>query len=104
MPLWLLHRIIGITTRSWKHSSTGKDVYCEKPVTHTFMEGKMIYREVLRRKAIFQTGSQQRSTGNFHRAVELVRNGHLGSIKRVEVGLPAGYKKTKYSRCDRTHP
>ena len=83
---WHYHQVM----EALKH---GKDVYCEKPVTHTFMEGKMIYREVLRRKAIFQTGSQQRSTGNFHRAVELVRNGHLGSIKRVEVGLPAGYKE-----------
>lgn len=73
----------------------GKDVYCEKPVTHTFMEGKMIYREVLRRKAIFQIGSQQRSTGNFHHAVELVRNGHIGKVKRVEVGLPAGYKEPR---------
>ncbi|MBT5928383.1 MAG: Gfo/Idh/MocA family oxidoreductase [Verrucomicrobia bacterium] len=73
----------------------GKDVYCEKPVTHTFMEGKMIYREVLRRNAIFQTGSQQRSTVNFHRAVELVRNGHIGSINRVEVGLPSGYAEPR---------
>jgi len=73
----------------------GKDVYCEKPVTHTFMEGKIIYREVLRRKAIFQTGSQQRSTGNFHQAVECVRNGHLGKLKAVEVGLPAGYREPR---------
>ena len=69
----------------------GKDVYCEKPVTHTFMEGKILYREVKRRKAIFQTGSQQRSTANFHRAVLLLRNGHVGRLKRVEVGLPKGY-------------
>ena len=69
----------------------GKDVYCEKPVTHTFMEGKILYREVKRRKAIFQTGSQQRSTANFHRAVLLLRNGHVGRLRRVEVGLPKGY-------------
>ncbi len=73
----------------------GKDVYCEKPVTHTFMEGKMVYREVLRRKAIFQVGSQQRSTANFHHAVELIRNGHIGKIKRVEVGLPPGYHEPR---------
>lgn len=85
---WHYHQIM-------ESLKNGKDVYCEKPVTHTFMEGKMIYREVLRRKAIFQTGSQQRSTGNFHHAVELVRNGHIGSIKRVEVGLPAGYKEPR---------
>ncbi|MBI3191626.1 MAG: Gfo/Idh/MocA family oxidoreductase, partial [Pedosphaera parvula] len=70
----------------------GKDVYCEKPVTHLFREGQLVYREVAKRKAVFQTGSQQRSTANFHHAVELVLNGHLGKVREVEVGLPAGYK------------
>lgn len=71
----------------------GKDVYCEKPVTHTFHEGQLVYREVAARKAVFQTGSQQRSEFTFHRAVELVRNGHLGKIIHLEVGLAAGYDK-----------
>lgn len=69
----------------------GKDVYCEKPITHTFREGQLVYREVAKRRAVFQTGSQQRSDAKFRRAVELVRNGHLGTIKRIEVGLPPGY-------------
>ncbi len=69
----------------------GKDVYCEKPVTHTFHEGQLIYREVAQRKAVFQTGTQQRSDPLFRRAVELVRNGHLGKITNIEVGLPPGY-------------
>ena len=68
----------------------GQDVYCEKPVTHFFAEGQALYREVAKRKAVFQTGSQQRSTGNFHRAVELVRNGLIGKVKEVQVGLPKG--------------
>ncbi len=71
----------------------GKDVYCEKPVTHTFHEGQLVYREAARRKAVFQTGSQQRSDSLFRRAVELVRNGVLGKIARIEVGLPPGYDK-----------
>lgn len=71
----------------------GKDVYCEKPVTHTFREGQEIYREVAKRNAIFQTGSQQRSEWQFRRAVELARNGHLGKIHSIEVGLPPGYDK-----------
>ena len=41
--------------------SRGKDVYCEKPVTHLFSEGLAVCREVERRQAVFQTGSQQRS-------------------------------------------
>lgn len=69
----------------------GKDVYCEKPVTHLFAEGVAVYQEVARRKAIFQTGSQQRSTANFLQAVTLVRNGVIGKIQEVQVGLPLGY-------------
>ena len=71
----------------------GKDVYCEKPVTHTFHEGLQVYREVAKQMAVFQTGSQQRSDRLFRRAVELVRNGHLGDLQRVEVGLPPGYDR-----------
>ncbi|MCB1233505.1 MAG: Gfo/Idh/MocA family oxidoreductase [Verrucomicrobiae bacterium] len=70
---------------------SGKDVYCEKPVTHFFAEGQAVYRAVAERKAVFQTGSQQRSDGEFRQAVEIVRNGLLGKVSRVEVGLPAGY-------------
>jgi predicted dehydrogenase len=70
----------------------GKDVYCEKPVTHFFAEGERLVREVATRQAIFQVGSQQRSDPEFRQAVELVRNGHLGTIQRVEVGLNTGYE------------
>ena len=72
-----------------------KDVYCEKPVTHTFLEGQFLYREVANYGRVFQTGSQQRSDWRFRRAVELVRNGRLGRIRRVEVGLPAGYAEPR---------
>ena len=71
----------------------GKDVYGEKPLTHLFREGELLCAEVAQRKAVFQTGSQQRSIPVFRRAVEIVRNGHLGKIGRVEVGLPDGYSK-----------
>lgn len=69
----------------------GLDVYCEKPVTHLFAEGQDIYREVAKQNAIFQVGSQQRSDKLFRKAVEIVRNGHLGEMSGFEVGLPAGY-------------
>ena len=71
----------------------GKDVYCEKPVTHLFAEGQLLYREATARKAVFQGGSQQRSEGPFRRAVDLVLNGCIGQVRRVEVGLPMGYDK-----------
>lgn len=71
----------------------GKDVYCEKPLTHLFPEGRAVCREAAKHNAIFQTGSQQRSAFRFRRAVELVLNGHIGKVKHIEVGLPEGYAK-----------
>lgn len=71
----------------------GKDVYCEKPVTHLFAEGQQVYHEVARCEAVFQTGSQQRSDWEFRRAVELAWNGWLGTLQRIEVGLPPGYEQ-----------
>lgn len=72
---------------------SGKDVYCEKPVTHLYAEGHALHREVARQKAIFQVGSQQRSGKEFQQAVNLVRNGVLGKISKVEVGLPKGHNE-----------
>ncbi|MEM7602318.1 MAG: Gfo/Idh/MocA family oxidoreductase [Verrucomicrobiota bacterium] len=69
----------------------GLDVYCEKPVTHRFAEGQAIYRLVEKQGVVFQVGSQQRSEPVFRQAVEIVRNGHLGRISKVEIGLPPGH-------------
>ncbi len=82
----------------------GKDVYCEKPVTHKYAEGHAIHREVAKRKAVFQVGSQQRSDPNFQKAVELVRNGLLGKITRVEVGLPTGHDQPEGDASVKTPP
>lgn len=68
----------------------GKDIYCEKPLTLTIDEGKKLVKTWKETKAVFQTGSQQRSERNFRVACELVRNGRLGKINRVEVRLPGG--------------
>lgn len=75
----------------------GKDVYCEKPVTHLFHEGQQVCRTVAEHQAVFQTGSQQRSDREFQQAVNLVRNGVLGAIKSIEVGLPPGYPEPQDS-------
>jgi len=71
----------------------GKDVYCEKPITHLFTEGRAIVAEVAKQQAVFQTGSQQRSDPLFQKLVELVHNDVIGDVQSVEVGLPAGYGK-----------
>ena len=69
----------------------GKDVYCEKPLTHTVEEGRMLVSLAKEKKRIFQTGSQQRSNKNFRNACSLVRNGYIGELKEVwvNVGNPA---------------
>jgi predicted dehydrogenase len=65
----------------------GKDVYCEKPLTLTIREGQVMRSVARRTRRIVQTGSQQRSDAKFLKAAEYVRNGRLGKIKRVLVGL-----------------
>jgi len=82
----------------------GKDVYCEKPVTHLFAEGQAIYREVKKRGAIFQTGSQQRSEIRFRVAAETVLNGLIGKIKTVEVGLPTGFSQPRTDDFEASSP
>ena len=72
-----------------------KDIYCQKPMAHTFAEGQAMVAAVAENKVIFQTGSQQRSGGNFRRAATLIRNGVIGKVKRVEVGLPTGHREKK---------
>ena len=68
----------------------GKDIFGEKPLARTIREGRAICDAVHRYSRVWQTGSQQRSGGNFHRACELVRNGRIGKVHKVEVGLPTG--------------
>ncbi|HUD46335.1 MAG TPA: Gfo/Idh/MocA family oxidoreductase [Candidatus Baltobacteraceae bacterium] len=67
-----------------------KDIYGEKPLARTIAEQQAIVRAVVAHDCIWQTGSWQRSVGTFHKAAEIVRNGLIGKITRVEVGLPAG--------------
>jgi predicted dehydrogenase len=66
----------------------GKDVYLQKPASLTIAEGRYLSDTVQKSGRIFQIGSQQRSWKQFHRACELVRNGRIGQLKHVEIGLP----------------
>jgi len=68
----------------------GLDIHAQKPLARTIREGRAICDAVQRYGRIWQTGSQQRSERNFHHACELVRNGRIGKIYKVEVGLPTG--------------
>ena len=62
----------------------GKDVYCEKPLTHNIHEAIEVMKAVDANKRILQTGSMQRSSKEFRIACELVQNGVIGKISHVE--------------------
>ncbi len=66
----------------------GKDVYCEKPLSLTIAEGRKMVEAARANQRIVQTGSQQRSAPEFRRACELVRNGALGKLQTILVGIP----------------
>ena len=72
-------------------AEAGKDIYGEKPLSHSLHEGRAMVNAVERYGRIWQTGSWQRSQTNFRRGAELVRNGRIGKIHTVEVGLPSGH-------------
>jgi hypothetical protein len=68
----------------------GKDVYCEKALSLTVAEGRAVCDAVARHGRVFQAGTQQRSDRNFRFACELARNGYLGKLQTVTVGVPSG--------------
>jgi predicted dehydrogenase len=70
--------------------NAGKDVYLEKPLTFTILEGQMLVNAVRKNDKILAVGSQQRSDPNFQHAVKLVQDGKLGEIEKVYayVGAP----------------
>jgi predicted dehydrogenase len=68
----------------------GKELYCEKPLGRTIAESIAIRNAALKHKAVFQTGTQQRSDARFRQACALARGGSLGKIRTIEVAVPAG--------------
>jgi len=71
-------------------AGAGLDIHAQKPLARTIHEGRAICDAVKKYGVVWQTGSQQRSGSNFRRACELVRNGRIGKVHKVEVGLPDG--------------
>jgi len=65
----------------------GKDIFLQKPLTLTLAEGRILSNTVKQYGVIFQTGSQQRSDEKFRFACELVRNGRIGTLKRIKIGV-----------------
>ena len=68
-------------------AKAGKDIYCEKPLSLTVREGRAMVNATRKYKRVFQTGSMQRSWPEFRQAVELVRSGAIGEVKRINVNV-----------------
>lgn len=66
----------------------GKDVSCEKPLTRSIAEGRLLSDLAAREKRVFRTDSEFRSLAKMHRAVELARNGRLGKLHTIRTGVP----------------
>lgn len=79
------HALVGIEA-----ARQGKAMYYEKPMSRTFEEAKAVREAVNRYNVIFQFGTQQRSDRRFRFAVEMVRNGKLGELKRIVIGSAGG--------------
>ncbi len=86
------HTLINIAAAQAK-----KDVYAEKPLTHSIGEGRHLIKAVRDNAVILQTGTQQRSSQKFRLACELVRNGRIGKLLRVRVFVPAGIQGGPFS-------
>ena len=80
----------------------GIDIHGEKPLSHSLKEGRAMCNAVKRYGRIWQTGSWQRSVANFHHACELVRNGRIGKVHRVEVGLGRGHSDYSHNKDQQT--
>jgi predicted dehydrogenase len=86
--------VVFVTTPDHWHAAiasaamvAGKDVYCEKPLTLTVREGRVLVNTARKYGRILQTGTQQRSNAAFRKAAEIVRNRLIGDIKYVRTKL-----------------
>jgi predicted dehydrogenase len=99
-----IHAIVQATPDHWHTliniaaAKAKKDIYGEKPLTLTIGEGRQVINAVRENKIIFQTGTQQRSSKRFRLACELVRNGRIGTLKEVQVFVPAGIRGNHFQK------
>ena len=82
----------------------GKDICCEKP-TLTIREGRLLSDTSRRYGRVFQMSTEDRSIGVYHRMAELVRNGRIGKLHTIRVGLPNGWRiKGGYGKTQKPQP
>jgi len=82
----------------------GKDICCEKP-TLTIREGRLLSDTIRRYGRVFQMSTEDRSIGVYHRMAELVRNGRIGKLHTIRVGLPNGWRiRGGYGKTQKPQP
>ncbi len=72
-------------------AKSGKDVFCEKPISLTIREGRVLADTMKAHNRVFQTGTEVRAPGSFLRACELVRNGRIGKVATIRVEIFQGF-------------
>ena len=76
----------------------GKDIYCQKPLTLTINEGKLLCKIVKETKRVMQVGTQQRSDDRFQKAVAIAREGRIGKIQKVHIAIGGGDKGPTFKK------
>ena len=82
-------------------AEAGKDVMCEKPLSLTVLEGRILSDAIKKNNRVFQTATENRSDVNYHRMMELVRNGRIGKVHTIRVDLPTGHSfhEASFEEC-----
>jgi predicted dehydrogenase len=83
----------------------GKDIYCEKPLAASIGEGRFVCDIVKQHGRVLQCGTWRRSSAETRKACELVRNGYIGELKSIEVGVPGKFAiKDGYTGLEEPQP
>lgn len=82
--------------------AAGKDVYLEKPVTHTLEEGEILLKAVRSSRQILQCGMQQRSWAHFRDAARMIQEGEIGRVHQVRTYWYQNYQRASAPGSART--
>ena len=77
----------------------GKDIYCEKPLSLTLSEGRVMVDEVRRNGRILQTGTHRRSSPAARHFCELIRNGRLGKLHKITIEIGKNHREGPKDNC-----
>ncbi len=82
----------------------GKDVYCEKPLSHTVEEGRRMVQAARKHGRVMQVGSQQRSAPHFAKCAELVQSGYIGDVSTIDCWIVSNEAPTGFGQAPDSAP